>query len=300
MNSRPADRAGKDSRSRLAPGLPRQSGQLPHPNSLAAAPGVVHEELQGATGVWVVRYLLHGPVLPPVTQVLTVGETARKAAMSRYGKLYPGQRSRVLSGKDSHGTPLQGHVHAFYLPSDEDGDGRLDHLTVWVRGGLNSYREVEALASIRELRWAEKESSGVGLVLLGTGDDRLASKMAPSLFGPSRRWVSFSPFVLVRHTKARKVNTPEGQRVLVVDGPAEQLRRELENHGHPHEDVHIEEYTPLRGRWTLFHRWRKSGPRSAGGTFGFALSFRSEVSGPIALGYACHYGLGLFLAEPRE
>ena len=41
----------------------------------------------------------------------------------------------MLSGKDAAGKPLKGHHHAFYVPTDEDGDGRLDHLTVWTPGG---------------------------------------------------------------------------------------------------------------------------------------------------------------------
>ena len=73
------------------------------------------------------------------------GELARRSAMSRYGRSNNGEVSQALSGKDAYGTPLKGHEHAFYLPTDEDGDGRLDHLTVWTPGGLTT-REFQAVA----------------------------------------------------------------------------------------------------------------------------------------------------------
>ncbi|MFO0767833.1 MAG: hypothetical protein U0231_13835 [Nitrospiraceae bacterium] len=43
----------------------------------------------------------------------------------------------MLSGKDHQGKRLINHRHAYYLPTDEDGDGRLDHLTVYAAGGFD-------------------------------------------------------------------------------------------------------------------------------------------------------------------
>ena len=68
----------------------------------------------------------------------------------RYGRTGPpnaeGFASRVFSGKDGSGRPLRDdHDHAFYLPTDEDGDGRLDHLTVVALGGFPP-DEIRALA----------------------------------------------------------------------------------------------------------------------------------------------------------
>jgi hypothetical protein len=33
-----------------------------------------------------------------------------------------------------NGDPARSHDHAFYLPSDEDGDGRIDHVTIYAAG----------------------------------------------------------------------------------------------------------------------------------------------------------------------
>lgn len=48
--------------------------------------------------------------------------------------------------------------------------------------------------------------------------------------------------------------------------------------------------------WTDFQRQRLSGQGSRGQGFlyGFELQFAEAVSGPLALGYGCHFGLGFF------
>ena len=50
-------------------------------------------------------------------------------------------------------------------------------------------------------------------------------------------------------------------------------------------------------RWIEFRRERLfgGGSRGQGLGYGFAIEFPEPVSGPICLGYACHFGLGLFL-----
>ena len=43
-----------------------------------------------------------------------------------------------------------------------------------------------------------------------------------------------------------------------------------------------------------FFRYRRGGS-NGGGAFSFELEFEESVSGPIAMGFACHYGLGFFV-----
>ncbi len=43
-----------------------------------------------------------------------------------------------------------------------------------------------------------------------------------------------------------------------------------------------------------FYRFRRHGS-TGGGAFNFEIEFDEPVFGPIALGFACHYGLGLFV-----
>ena len=50
--------------------------------------------------------------------------------------------------------------------------------------------------------------------------------------------------------------------------------------------------------WLKFRRERLTGGGSQAGLsgFGFRLTFSKVVTGPIVLGYGCHFGLGTFRA----
>src|SRR5438876_433959 len=98
----------------------------------------------------VARFLLDAPVLPLVTDTLRVAEAFRHRLMARYQRHCHRQkfgnadrphreefRSPVLAGKDADGHCLQGHRHAFYLPTAEGGDPRwITHVTVLAADGL--------------------------------------------------------------------------------------------------------------------------------------------------------------------
>ena len=110
------------------------------------------------------RFALDGPVLPLVEDTLKIAEIARSTAMGIYRRieeqrLYHGPtpsgeplpRSAVFSGKNDSGIPLEGHQHAFFIPTDEDRDGRIDHLTIIAEMGFGP-REVKALNTLRRLK----------------------------------------------------------------------------------------------------------------------------------------------------
>ena len=250
-------------------------------------PDVSRASVTDSQRVSVVRFTLVSPVLPSVTDAVKIGNVARAAAMAWYGRRNGGSASRTLSGKDESGRPLQGHNHAFYLPSDEDGDGRLDHLTVFASSGF-ARQEREALGSIDAL--------GMGggrpfLRLILAGEEEREESNYP-LIRRSDVWSSVTPFVLVRHPKWR------GGRL--VDSPENQLRLELNRRGLPApESVEPLHDSKLRGRsipWLSYRRWRGRGAE-AGGAYGFRIRFAQPVLGPVALGYGCHFGLGLFTGQ---
>ena len=240
----------------------------------------------------VVRFALSGKVLPMAFDTLRWGELARQAAMSKYGKQNDGAVSEALSGKDKSGKPLKGHPHALYLPTDEDGDGRLDHLTVWAVGGLDP-EEFQAVVSVQELN---RGSGRDPLQLAYQANGREGDFIDVSrLFGKSKRWRSLTPYVLTRHSK-RDSDSPKEQieREITLRSPDRRLR-----------SVKLEpprtRIEPIRSglsdgfRPFEFFRYRQGGGSNAGGAFNFELEFEEPVSGPIALGFACHYGLGLFV-----
>ena len=251
-------------------------------------------------GATVVRFAMAGRPLPIVSDTLRWGELARRCALARYGRQNGGERSKMLSGKDLTGKPLKGHRHAFYVPTDEDGDGRLDHLTVWTPGGLDE-EEFKALVSVDALKPSGQRES-VQLVYQAHGREEDFAAVSP-VFGSSRRWRSLTPYVLTRHVKFRG---PKNEKRM-VDSPEEQIRRELSlkfPNGPGLADVRIldarDSIRPMQEghsngfRPFDFYRYRRGGS-NGGGVFNFELEFEEEVSGPLPLGFACHYGLGIFV-----
>mgnify|MGYP000047148539 CR=1 FL=1 len=253
-----------------------------------------------------VRYALDRRPLPLLQEALMVGEQVRMAAMGRYGRMTKGQVSPILAGKED-GKPLKGHRHAFYLPVDEDGDGRLDHLLIYALGGLGE-REQEALGSLESIPWGDRESQEARrLKVLLLGFLRPRDLMDnPQIFGPAREWVSRTPYVLTRYPKIYRDGRPKlnefGEQ---LDGPEDQVRREWEQRRRDHPflpplvGVRFVERLRLKDgrtiRWLSFRTRRRKGKGKVSGfVYGLTLEFEEPVVGPLALGYGCHFGLGQF------
>jgi len=234
--------------------------------------------------------------------------------------------SEVITGKHSDGTPLEGHEHAHYFPTDEDHDGRIDHITVYAPRGFDE-ADLEALGSLRTI-FRSGNRPEVRMVLTGLGgpvcssafprqvrsfaftpggldqaeaqatelpaEARTTKLSEISIFAEARRWISVTPFSLPRFP-----NRGGGKPPRPRDLPEGQLIRELKNRGLP-EPVSIKriegyqvEGRPLV-RWLEFHTTRYNGTKG-NGLAGFEIEFAEPVCGPIAVGFACHFGLGLFL-----
>lgn len=270
-----------------------------------------------------VRFRVAAAPLPPVTASVAVGDRARWAVMASYSRLHGGARApERLAGHDDRGPLRSSHAHAFYLPSDEDGDGRIDHLTVYCRDGFSD-AEVAAIRAIRRL-WPAKggpKATDFEVDLLPVGEftmetlRSLAPRQAavegtaPPWYGSSSTWVSATPFLLTRHPKTfrdgrpkvdadgRQIDGPEAQLLrewcfLFPDGPRVVAVRRLSGHQLPGGRRTI--------RWTEYHRWRETGKGPAvAQPYGFAIRLDGDVSGPVALGFASHYGLGLFVPASR-
>ncbi|QJW94169.1 type I-G CRISPR-associated protein Csb2 [Frigoriglobus tundricola] len=271
----------------------------------------------------VARFLLDGPVLPFVTNTIRVAEAFRLAAMGRFGAwCRQHQREGVefcrtdqpdkfssptLSGKHLNGEMRADHGHAHYLPTAEGDDTRrLTHLTVYAENGFGP-GEVAALTAVREFEvpagGGRMQPLRTQLVGLGTRD---LFRTAVPLFGASAVWRSVTPFVAHRHPK-RRGSKRDAPLVMGPDGRqsfAELAVREL---------VARREIAPLTGvepievfdggtRSVEFERGRAR-PGDDGRSrshAGFRLTFANRVSGPVSLGYACHYGLGLFVPDRTE
>ena len=237
-----------------------------------------------ARKVTVVRFALSGKVLPMAFDTLRWGEMARKAAMSKYGRQNDEAKSPTLSGKDESGKPKEGHQHAFYLPTDEDGDGRLDHLIVSAPCGLDE-EEFKAIVSVRELnRGGGRDPIQLAYQAHGKPDDFIG---VSRLFDTSKRWRSLTPYVLPRHRKRTS------------DSPEEQIMREVSCRPSLPRLVNVipeeprKRIKPMRKgrsdgfRPFDFYRYRRGGGSTGGGAFNFELEFEERVGAqhPVPLHY---------------
>ena len=231
--------------------------------------------------------------LPVVARTLPQGELLHAAVISHAARL--GGHSPMLTGCDSDGQPLRlAHRHAHLLHLDLDKDGHLDHVLVWAPMGLDAHAQA-ALRAVR--RTFTKGGAGpLQLALTAMGSLKEMAALAPvlghqlaSVVSPSgaRMWRSITPFVPPRHLKKTGRNSLDGQ-----------VAAELGSRGLPPPTT-TSILSPAEGtdarRIRHFVRGRRRGPAPAV-DMGLVLElvFSEPVSGPVALGYGSHLGLGLF------
>ncbi len=232
--------------------------------------------------------------LPTVARALPQAELIHRALVSKAGN---GHRVDCpeLTGRDKNGLPLKDHQHAHILPLDLDRDGHLDHVLIYARMGLGH----DAQRAVRSLRktWTKK-GPDLQVALAGQGDlSDLASLAEPlgttvrALLAErvgSTTWHSVTPLVLPRHAKRRGANTLEGQ-----------INAELTSRGYPAARVEVLPWDAqtLKLRHAVRVRQQPAKPPPTDAGHAVRLTFDQPVSGPISLGYASHFGLGLFVAE---
>jgi len=270
--------------------------------------------IAGRPCIHVIRFALDSTVLPLVTETLPLAEAARRALMGIHGRVTEKNgvrgRSMTFSGKDSNGNPLVGHRHTYYLPTDEDGDGRLDHLTLAAEAGFDD-AEMRAVDHLRQIRPFGRDSDVHPLRVLLLGFGALDDFRPPPL-RESRMWVSATPYIATRHAKTRGRDRIDTRSVEArVEFLAADLRRQLfavrPDLAEMADDLRIEPVLDagafrIAGRWRpiQFKRFRSKrsddgGRRPSGG---FRIMFPEAVRGPVCLGHSSHFGMGLFLPEP--
>jgi CRISPR-associated protein Csb2 len=229
-----------------------------------------------------VLYALESKVLPQVTSTLEIAERVRTKLMGIHKRIVgdPVHVSAKFSGKEA-GKPMTGHRHAYILPVDQDRDGWLDHLLIYCREPFNQSERL-ALDQLNSL-WQPDGKPDIRCTPLvwGKTDD---------LFKPEPKVSSVTPFVPSRHYRRGR-----GE---FADWLIGEVCRECSHHGLPH-PIHVNFMPKLSVnggrdfRWLEFRRNRQGDRAQIG--YGFEMEFAQPVTRPIALGYGCHFGLGLFL-----
>ncbi len=264
----------------------------------------------------VARYLLAGRPRPRVEDTIRIGELMRLAALSKFGWRPDDASGRripkapwQISGRDSEGKPLRdpAHRHAYWLPEDADSDGLIDHVSVFIPDGID--RDVQAKLDRITRLWVERKqrSGDEDVEVAGTEEWRLAlegfgkrSDFADSapVFGSSTHWRSATPFLAAGHLKSDR-HAGEFRRLVRRMGMDERF-------GFDPARVDIRELKNVRiggtSRHALhFHRFRSRGREKQHDTRGALLqvTFPVPVNGPVAMGYGSHFGLGLFVVQPR-
>lgn len=232
------------------------------------------------------RFVLAGRDRPPVEDTALVTERFRQAALAMWGHR-PGPVPPTLSGHDAAGRPLAdpAHSHAFWLAEDADGDGHIDHLVAYARHGLPApvRAALDRLTRLwledgREWRVAREGFGGPG----DFPDCRLSRR--------GRRWVSLTPWYAPWHAKPR------------FDAEA-MIRKELVLRGIVRADqadaVRVESIdalaVPAPGHTVARFRRRRTRFGPPGRSLRITLPV--ALTGPLALGADCHFGLGLFGLE---
>ncbi len=227
-----------------------------------------------------VNFILSGKPLPRVEDSLRIGELMRIATMGQckhaFGDNYV---PSIFSG---HDLPVDNrHRHAFYLPWDSNDDGKLDRILVYTPDGMSDI-EQRALVKVQKL-WT-RSGAEWRLVLESSGTPDVAEKLTR----PCAIWASLTPYLHPWHVK---------KRCSIED----QIRRECRERDIP-EPIAIEAFGEVdvgkgrKRRPIHFHRFRSRRGLTQPDRIGQfrRLTFPEPVAGPLALGFGCHYGLGLF------
>lgn len=258
----------------------------------------------------VARYLLAGRPRPRIEDAIKIGEVMRAAVMSKFGwetdeetgKRFP-LAPWQISGRDGRNQPVRDptHPHAFWLPEDADDDGWIDHVTVYIAGGMD--RAIQSRLDRVTRIWltprGERGKPGgdpkvdewrLALEGFGCPKDFTGSSR---LLAAARRWQSVTPFLAAGHLKK--------------NGYRGELVRLLKLRGIETEGIKIREIEEISvggapRRALNFHRFRSRGREAQRDSKGALLEieFPRVIPAPLALGYASHFGLGMFGARVMD
>jgi CRISPR-associated protein Csb2 len=225
-------------------------------------------------------------VLPLLSRALPQAEMLHRSLASKVGNGLP-VACPVLTGKDVAGTPLKGHQHLHILPLNLDSrePGRLDHLLLWAPMEIDAIAQHAILAVRKTYTKGGEKPLFVTVSGMGSLKD-FQPLLGEKTLGPSRVWTSHTPFVPPRFVKKRGANTMENQVLSELASRGLKAKVELLTRDEIAQR-HLHRFVRLR------RAAEKQPPQDC--FYGLKLTFEKPFHGPLALGYASHFGLGLFM-----
>jgi CRISPR-associated protein Csb2 len=237
------------------------------------------------------RYALTSRVTPRLVDCLDIAEVIHLALLEKCKENAP----HIISGREDDGAvSTRGHQHLFILPEDANGDGRIDHVTLFAAEPFPP-SVLEAIQSLRHLHtpaWWPGPARHWEVYLEGlfSTDRTGASPVGVTVLGPARVWRSVTPYLHPWHVKRNG-----------KFGPPDQLAKELQLRGLP-APVRItkREFVECRGTRLSPHRFRRlrhakrQNLPDTRGSF-WEIEFAAPVQGPLCLGSNAHFGMGMFV-----
>ena len=220
---------------------------------------------------------------PPVEKTMHVADLVRRAAMSKFHQLF--KRSDIPYTISGHSADPLNHSHALWMPHDQDGDGLIDHVAVYARGGFGR-AEMQALGKIADI-YNDSVRMRVHFKRF-RGMHELGQKC--KLFEKHNKWKSVTPYYPPRHIKKNhdikdqvEWEMSEGN----LPGDLESVRIDSS----PTIEIHKNKKTPVK---EFENRRNGKGPTTGMGV-SLEINFKKPIRGPLALGYGKHFGLGMFV-----
>lgn len=227
-------------------------------------------------------------------RVLTVTTALREAVMSRYGEATGSDPADLPGVVVGHGFTGVGYHHAQWLALPDVGHaharGRIHGLAIWLPsdtepGVVTGVRRAAGLVAAAGLRLAGGELVDV---VEADGAEGPEAARARRWIGPARTWVTAFPAVHERWSGGRDLDLGEiaewcAHAGLPAPGAFEAARVPL-----------IPGAVSLRP-----HEVRRPGGERRPFSH-MRVGFAQEVDGPVVLGRARQFGLGLMLPEPAD
>lgn len=241
-----------------------------------------------------------GTLRPRMRRALPLMELLHSESIRHAAKLLS-HVPEQLTGKTASGTPARhDHAHAHWIPLALTKPGTIDHVLVYAPGGFSK----EAVQAVSAIRWAyAKGIRALSINMVGRGSisemheqlqrTPLKNPATLAVIGTSRTWESATPLVLRKYLHRRGKKTVEGQ-----------VREELAERGFPDPikiDVWSQQSLVQRQLKGFVLRRKPNKPQPpAERSWGISIEFAELISNrSLSLGYASHFGLGLFEAVSK-